>query len=78
MTHGSSDRLTARELEVLGMLAEFYTDQEIATKLVVSVRTVESHVSHILEKLDARDRREAARKLRTVTRSARKKIRTQY
>ncbi|HUZ83722.1 MAG TPA: response regulator transcription factor [Gaiellales bacterium] len=46
-----SDDLSEREREVLGLLAHGYTNQEIALRLFVSVRTVESHRSHILTKL---------------------------
>lgn len=45
------EALSDREVEVLSLLAHGYTNPEIAEKLVVSVRTVESHRSHILTKL---------------------------
>ena len=61
MPNGHLSDLTPREREVLELLAEFRTDQEIADALVLSVRTVESHVAHILQKLGARNRREAVR-----------------
>jgi len=53
--------LTVRENEVLGLLADGMTDREISVALVVSRRTVESHVRNILEKLDVESRLEAAR-----------------
>lgn len=43
--------LTARERKIAGMLAEGMSNRDIATNLVVSCRTVESHVQHILTKL---------------------------
>lgn len=52
--------LSARELEVLRLLARGLTDREIADALLVSPRTVESHVSNVLHKLGARNRAEAA------------------
>jgi DNA-binding CsgD family transcriptional regulator len=52
--------LTPRETEVLALLARGYTNREIAAELVISVRTAGVHVSHILRKLDAPNRREAA------------------
>jgi DNA-binding CsgD family transcriptional regulator len=52
--------LTARELEVLALLAEGLRNAEIATRLSVSQRTVAHHVSAILRKLDARTRSQAA------------------
>ena len=48
--------LTARELSVLALLAEGRRNGEIATRLVLSVRTVEHHVAAILRKLDVRTR----------------------
>jgi len=57
-------RLSERELDVLRLLAQGLTDREIAEALTVSTRTVESHVGHILRKLDARNRAEAAQRYR--------------
>jgi DNA-binding NarL/FixJ family response regulator len=56
-----TDPLTARELEIVKLVAEGHTTDEIATTLVISKRTVEHHRSHILEKLGMRDRVELAR-----------------
>jgi predicted ATPase/DNA-binding CsgD family transcriptional regulator len=53
------ERLTAREAEVLRLVARRLTDGEIADALFISRRTVGSHVMHILEKLGANNRREA-------------------
>ena len=52
--------LTPREAEVLALLARGCTNREIATELVISVRTAGVHVSHILSKLGAPNRIEAA------------------
>ena len=52
--------LSAREQEVLRLLAEGMTDREIASALAISPRTVESHVSSVLRKLGVRNRAEAA------------------
>jgi DNA-binding CsgD family transcriptional regulator len=52
--------LTPRELEVLGLLVEGYSNQEIARALVVTPRTVAAHLEHILVKLDAPSRTLAA------------------
>jgi DNA-binding NarL/FixJ family response regulator/tetratricopeptide (TPR) repeat protein len=52
--------LTPREAEVLALLARGYTNREIADTLVISVRTAGVHVSHILRKLGAPNRLEAA------------------
>jgi DNA-binding CsgD family transcriptional regulator len=53
-------RLTAREVEVLGYLAQRYTDREIAAALTISLRTVTTHVGRILTKLGVDGRRQAA------------------
>ncbi len=52
--------LTAREAEVLGLVARGLTNREIAARLVISVKTASVHVSHILRKLGAPNRLEAA------------------
>lgn len=52
----SSSSLTARELEVLQLLAEGLTNQEIAKRLDLSARTVKTHVQNLLSKLDVPDR----------------------
>ena len=48
--------LTPRELEVLKLIAEGNSSKEIATTLVLSLKTVESHRANILSKLGMRDR----------------------
>jgi LuxR family transcriptional regulator, maltose regulon positive regulatory protein len=53
-------RITAREREVLGHLAEGLTNRQIATRLVVSEHTVHRHVTNILRKLDLPSRTAAA------------------
>jgi DNA-binding CsgD family transcriptional regulator len=51
--------LTKRETEVLALLADGCTNEEIAQRLVISRRTAEHHVAHILSKLGMRSRAEA-------------------
>jgi DNA-binding NarL/FixJ family response regulator len=46
--------LSKREIEILKMLSEGYPNTEIAEKLFISIRTVESHKSHIMQKLEIR------------------------
>ena len=48
----SLDRLTKREREVLGLIAEGRSNNEISERLRISVKTVEAHRSHIMKKLD--------------------------
>jgi DNA-binding CsgD family transcriptional regulator len=52
--------LTPREAEVLRLLARRLTDREIAETLFISTKTAGKHVSNILAKLPAADRRQAA------------------
>jgi predicted ATPase/DNA-binding CsgD family transcriptional regulator len=52
--------LTRREREIAGLLAEGLTNKEIATRLVISQRTVESHVDHVLAKLGLTSRAQVA------------------
>ena len=53
------DPLTARESEILGLMASGRSNQAIAGELFVSIDTVKKHVSHILDKLGAHNRTEA-------------------
>jgi DNA-binding CsgD family transcriptional regulator len=61
-TRANPAGLTARQLEVLALLAEGLTNAEIAERLFVSPRTAEHHVAAVLTKLGATSRREAARR----------------
>lgn len=54
------DQLTDRELEVLICLANGATNQEIADQLFIGIKTVKTHVSNILRKLEVHDRTQAA------------------
>lgn len=53
-------RLTQREQEVLGYIVQGLTNKEIASQLYLSPDTVKNHVVHIMEKLGAQDRTQAA------------------
>jgi DNA-binding NarL/FixJ family response regulator len=55
------DPLTPRELEVVKLIAEAYTNKQIAETLKLSEKTVESHRANVLSKLGMRDRVELAR-----------------
>ena len=58
--------LTSRELEVVRLIAQGYSNTEIATGLVVSEATVKTHINHIFSKLGARDRSQVIVKARTL------------
>ena len=49
------DLLTDREREVLQLIAEGYTNREVAKSLFISVKTVEAHRAHIMQKLNIHD-----------------------
>ena len=55
------DQLTAREREVLRLIARGYAYKEIAKELFISVKTVETHVSSVLRKLQLSNRHELSR-----------------
>ena len=55
------DRLSAREREVMRLIARGYTYKECASELFISVKTVETHVSAVLRKLQLSNRNELAR-----------------
>ncbi|MFC3884548.1 response regulator [Bacillus songklensis] len=53
------EQLTAREMEILLLMAEGKTNQEIADELFIALKTVKTHVSNILSKLEVQDRTQA-------------------
>jgi DNA-binding NarL/FixJ family response regulator len=61
VTDAELDELTPREREVLQLIARGYMYKEIAARLHLSVKTVESHVSNVLRKLQLSTRHELAR-----------------
>lgn len=58
---GELDRLSAREREVMRLIARGYTYKECASELFISVKTVETHVSAVLRKLQLSNRNELTR-----------------
>ena len=59
-TRANEAGLTGRQLEILRLLADGRTNAEIAELLVLSVRTVDHHVSAVLQKLGVTSRKDAA------------------
>ena len=58
--HGMPEHLTPREMEILRLVAQGQTNRQIAERLIVAVGTIKVHVEHILGKLGATDRTQAA------------------
>jgi NarL family two-component system response regulator LiaR len=58
--------LSKRELEILGLLAEGYSNQEIASQLFVSLSTVKTHLQNLFEKLTVKRRTQAVEKARRL------------
>jgi len=54
------ERLTPREREVVNLIARGYSYRETAARLSISVKTLESHMGHIFEKLSVASRHELA------------------
>ena len=65
-TRADPAQLTARQVEVVGLIAAGLTNSEIAKERVISPKTAGHHVSAILEKLGARSRIEAANTAREL------------
>ncbi len=53
------EELTERENEILLLIAKVHSNQEIADELFIVIKTVKTHVSHILFKLDVQDQTQA-------------------
>jgi LuxR family maltose regulon positive regulatory protein len=66
VVQGLVDPLSARELEILELLAAGKANRQIADELVVALDTVKKHVSHILDKLDASNRNQAVARARDL------------
>jgi DNA-binding CsgD family transcriptional regulator len=58
--------LSKRELEILGLLAQGHSNQEIASKLFVSLSTVKTHNQNLFEKLDVKRRTQAVEKAKRL------------
>jgi len=58
-THLPHEDLTSREIEILLLMAEGKTNQDIADQLFIALKTVKTHVSNILSKLNVQDRTQA-------------------
>ena len=56
IAHSSHMGLSAREMEIIGSVADGLTNQEIAEKLTISKRTVDNHVSNMFTKTGSKNR----------------------
>ena len=59
--------LSKRELEILSLLAQGHSNQEIASKLFVSLSTVKTHIQHLFEKLEVKRRIQAVEKAKGLS-----------
>ncbi len=60
MTGGNNFGLTQQELHILYYMVNGLTNQDIATKLYISLNTVKTHIAHIFSKLKVSNRTEAS------------------
>ncbi len=58
--------LSKRELEIMSLLAQGHSNQEIASKLFVSLSTVKTHIQNVFEKLDVKRRTQAVEKAKRL------------
>jgi DNA-binding CsgD family transcriptional regulator len=59
--------LSKRELEILGLLAQGHSNQEIASKLFISLSTVKTHIQNLFEKLEVKRRIQAIEKAKRLS-----------
>ncbi len=59
--------LSKRELEILGLLAQGHSNQEIAAKLFISLSTVKTHIQNLFEKLEVKRRIQAVEKAKNLS-----------
>ena len=59
--------LSKRELEILSLMAQGHSNQEIAAKLFVSLSTVKTHIQNLFEKLDVKRRTQAVEKAKRLS-----------
>jgi non-specific serine/threonine protein kinase len=69
-TAGQSSPLTRREREIAQLIAQGMSNKEIAATLVIALRTAESHVEHILNKLGFKSRAQIAARVGEQNRAA--------
>jgi DNA-binding CsgD family transcriptional regulator len=58
--------ISRRELEILGLLAQGHSNQEIARSLFISLSTVKTHLQHLFEKLEVKRRTQAVEKAKRL------------
>ena len=64
--HAYVEALSEREIEVLGLLAQRYSNKEIGAQLIIALSTVKRHTTNIYGKLEAGSRREAVARARQL------------
>ena len=60
LTHQYPDGLTPREVEILCLLGDGFSNRQLAEHLYISIRTIERHITNIYRKIDIHNRSDAA------------------
>jgi two-component system, NarL family, nitrate/nitrite response regulator NarL len=71
MTEDGVEELTKREVKIISLVAKGMTNKDVANNLNISVKTIKHHMTHVMQKLQAKNRLEAVIKFRELENSLR-------